>query len=96
MNSTIAPDTAPLRLDKWTYDQSMFMGVTVAAAVNHQFIVETVNYVVEPLTGKTPRKYLEVTVEGNATFVEVPEPASARMPNPKKITKPKEDLEGLF
>lgn len=70
VNSTVAPDTNPLRLDKWSYDQSMFLAVTAAAAVNHQLIVETVNYLVEPLSGKPPKKYLEITVEGNATFVE--------------------------
>lgn len=84
VNSTIAPDTNPLRLDKWSYDQSMFMAVTAAAAVNHQFIVETVNYLVDPLKGKPPQKYLEITVEGNATFVELPRDKPGPGPTQKK------------
>ncbi len=85
VNSTIAPDTNPLRLDKWSYDQSMFMAVTAAAAVNHQLVVETVNYNVEALPGGVPRRYLEITAGGNATFVEQPEPARIPKPQPRKV-----------
>ncbi|GEM_PF-4224840 len=82
VNSTIAPDTNPLRLDKWSYDQSMFMAVTIASSADRRLIVETVNYEVQALGGQAPRKYLEITSEGNATFVEMPEPA--RIPPPPR------------
>lgn len=93
VNSTIAPDTNPLRLDKWSYDQSMFMAVTAAAAVNHQLIVETVNYEVAPLKDGAPRKYLEIVSEGNATFVEHPEPARIPNPRPKKAFRDEDENE---
>lgn len=70
VNSTIAPDTNPIRLDKWSYDQAMFMAVSIAAGTLN-FLVETVTYEVEEYKGQTaPSKYLEITSEGNAFFVE--------------------------
>lgn len=69
VNSLIAPDTSPVRLDRWSYDQSMFIAVSIAAG-SQNFLLVTVNYEVEPLKGTAPRKYLEITNEGNATFVE--------------------------
>ena len=70
VDSTIAPDTNPVRLDKWSYDQSMFMAVSIAAGTQ-DFVIETVNYEVEEYKGAAaPSKYLEITSEGNAFFVE--------------------------
>ncbi len=74
VNSTIAPDASPITLDKWSYDQSMFMSVSIAAAVSQDFIIETVVYEVAAHTGSKPRKYLEITSDGIATFVEMTEP----------------------
>src|SRR3990170_5837727 len=50
VDSTIAPDTNPVRLDKWSYDQSMFMAVSIAAGTQ-DFVIETVNYEVEEYKG---------------------------------------------
>jgi len=44
------------------------------------FLFETVNYEVDPLKGAAPKKYLEITSEGNATFVEDQSRRSRRMP----------------
>jgi hypothetical protein len=70
INSSIAPDANPLRLDKWSYDQSMFIGVSITTAVSQDMIIEAVTYVVEEYSGDKPSKYLEITAQGNALFVE--------------------------
>ncbi len=79
VNPTIAPDVSPLVLDKWSYDQSMFLAVTISSGTQ-DFLMETVVYEVEAYKGPAPRRYLEITSDGNATFVEVPAkaPASSR------------------
>ncbi len=83
VNNVIAPDTSPVRLDRWSYDQSMFLAVSIASG-SQNFLLETVNYEVEPLKGAAPGKYLEITSEGNATFVE--EESRKSLPKkPKKV-----------
>ncbi len=47
----------------------MFLAVSLALGTQN-FLFETVNYEVDPLKGAAPKKYLEITSEGNATFVE--------------------------
>jgi len=69
VNNVIAPALSPVRLDCWSYDQSMFLAVSLALGTQN-FLFETVNYEVDPLKGAAPKKYLEITSEGNATFVE--------------------------
>ena len=69
VNNVIAPDSSPVRLNRWSHDQSMFLAVSPAFGTQN-FLIETVNYEVDTLKGAAPRKYLEITSEGNATFVE--------------------------
>ncbi len=83
VNNTIASDASPITLDKWSYDQSMFMSVSIAAAVSQDFVVETVVYEVMAHRGPAPRKYLEITSDGNATFVEMAEARPAQRRNGK-------------
>lgn len=83
VNNVITPDVNPILLDKWSYDQSMFIAVSITTAVSQNFIVETVNYEVEPLKGTLPKKYLELTAEGNAVFIN----AIGKGPTPTAVRK---------
>ena len=56
-------------MDRWSYNQSMFLAVSLALCTQN-FLFKIANYEVDPLKGATPKKYLEITSEGNATFVE--------------------------
>lgn len=73
INVNLTPLNAPLMLDKWTYDQSMFLAITKAAP-EQDFDFEMFGYIVEAAPEYTesrpPKKYLQITSEGNATFVE--------------------------
>lgn len=68
------PQTSPLKLDKWSYDQSQYFGIKTASATSIVFEILMINYTVEPAPEysdtKLPRKYLEITSAGNARFIE--------------------------
>lgn len=70
INDVIAPQTCPLKLDKWSFDQSMFFGFKTASATSVVLMFIMVNYATAPFPAATPpSKYLEITAEGNARFV---------------------------
>jgi len=74
INDVIAPATSPLKLDKWSYDQSMFFGIITAAATSVIIMFMMINYTVKATSEYTearpPKKYLEITATGNARFIE--------------------------
>lgn len=74
INDVIAPATSPLKLDKWSYDQAQYFGIITAAATSVVIMFMMVNYTVEFTSEYTearpPKKYLEITVTGNARFIE--------------------------
>jgi len=74
INDVVVPQTSPLKIDKWTYDQSMFFGIITAVATSVVIIFMMVNYTVvtapEYTDTNPPKKYLEITSTGDARFVE--------------------------
>ena len=73
INSYVAPEGSPLKLDKWSYDQSQFLAIT-KVITEQDFVIEFINYELVPSPEytdlKPPKRYLSVTAEGNATYIE--------------------------
>lgn len=74
INDVLVPQTSPLKLDKWSYDQSMYFGIITASATSVAMVFMMVNYTITPAPNYSdanpPKKYLEITSFGDARFIE--------------------------
>ncbi len=74
INDVTVPQTSPLKIDRWSYDQSMYFGIITASATSVAIMFTQINYTVEATSeyseARPPKKYLEISSTGNARFIE--------------------------
>ena len=67
IDTNLASKTNPMEIDRWSYDNSMYLKLTQTGT--QVYIFECVEYEVKPYQGE-PSKYLHLMANGQAVYVE--------------------------